>query len=482
MHPPETPRSRTGRGRPQGGGRTWRADAAPSHKASAGFRGAASRGQRASARSSIAAGPSQDDAFEAAVAHAEEALEPRDRALARLIVMTVLRRKGELDAVVSSFLQKPLPADCGRLKSILLAAAAQLLVLETPPHAAISLAVDQTRADRHAHRFDKLTKRRTAARLDAGQGRARHPRRREAQRTRVAAQALAGGLWRGGSKPHRRCFCSAEAALDISVKSEPQTWAERLGGVVVPTGSIRLHAHGRIEDLPGFADGAWWVQDAAAALPALLLGDVAGLDVADLCAAPGGKTAQLAARGANVTAVDLSAERLKRVSENLTRLSLEAEVIAADVTTWEPGRQFDAVLLDAPCTATGTIRRHPDILYLKRETDIAELAAIQAKLLEAASKLVKPGGVIVYCTCSLEPQEGVDQITGLPGRASGVRAHGRSPLARAASKRPSSPPTATSGRCPSISPGGTRTVRPRRLLCQPAAARPTPETEDKSKP
>ncbi len=175
-----------------------------------------------------------------------------------------------------------------------------------------------------------------------------------------------------------------EAPLDLTVKSEAPAWAERLGGIVLPTGSVRLKAGGRIEDLAGYADGAWWVQDAAAALPARLLGAVAGCTVADLCAAPGGKTAELAAAGARVTAVELSGARLARLRANLERLHLEAELVEADAATWAPGRTFDAVLLDAPCTATGTIRRHPDILRLKRPEDVAALGQLQARLLDNA--------------------------------------------------------------------------------------------------
>ena len=189
-------------------------------------------------------------------------------------------------------------------------------------------------------------------------------------------------------------------------EGDPQPWAERLGGIVLPTGSVRLAAGGRIEDLAGYAEGAWWVQDAAAALPARLLGDVAGRAVADLCAAPGGKTAELAAAGADVTAVELAGARLARLRANLDRLQLKAELVEADAATWAPGSTFDAVLLDAPCTSTGTIRRHPDILHLKRPEDVAALAALQSRLLDNAARLVKPGGMLVYCTCSLEPEEG----------------------------------------------------------------------------
>jgi 16S rRNA (cytosine967-C5)-methyltransferase len=173
---------------------------------------------------------------------------------------------------------------------------------------------------------------------------------------------------------------------------------------------VRCSHVGRIEDLDGYADGAWWVQDAAAALPVKLLGDVAGLSALDLCAAPGGKTAQLAAGGARVVAVDKSAGRLARLQENLQRLGLSADVSVADAQSFESETLFDVVLLDAPCTATGTIRRHPDILYLKRSEDVGALAALQAKLLRQAARLVKPGGTLLYCTCSLEPEEGEDQI------------------------------------------------------------------------
>lgn len=359
-----------------------------------------------------------DEAFEAASARIGT-LDPRDRALARLIVMTVLRRKGELQAVIASFLEKPLPADTGRLWPILLSAGAQLLLLETPPHAAISLAVDQCRADPKARRFDRLANavlRRVAtagpevmARLDP-------------VTANVPPWLLARWTAAYGESRAREIAAASlrEAALDLSVKSEAAAWAERLGGLLLPTGTVRLARAGRVEDLAGYADGAWWVQDAAAALPARLLGPVAGLSVADLCAAPGGKTAELAAAGAEVTAVDQSSARLARLRENLARLKLRAEVVEADATAWEPGRTFDAVLLDAPCSATGTIRRHPDILHLKRKDDTLERVALQERLLDRAARLVRPGGLLVYCTCSLEPEEGPAQVARLLAAAPGL--------------------------------------------------------------
>jgi 16S rRNA (cytosine967-C5)-methyltransferase len=355
-------------------------------------------------------GHTLEDGFESAAgAFASSPLEARDRAFARLLATTVLRRKGELDAVLGSFIEKPLPEQRGPLSHILRVAAAQLLVLATPAHAAISLAVDQTRADRYARRFDRLTN--AVLRRVATDGAARLAGLQGAT-LNIPAWRYAGWEKAFGAETARRIAEAslAEAPLDLSVKSEPEAWAERLGGKVLGTGSVRLEASGRIEDLPGFGDGAWWVQDAAAALPARLFRDVRGKDIADLCAAPGGKTAQLAAAGGRVTAVDLSPERLKRLAENLARLQLEAELVASDVLAWEPGRAFDAVLLDVPCTSTGTIRRHPDILYLKRGEDTTAAAALQSRLLDAAAKLVKPGGLLVYCTCSLEPEEGERQI------------------------------------------------------------------------
>ena len=207
-----------------------------------------------------------------------------------------------------------------------------------------------------------------------------------------------------------------EPPLDLTVKSDPQHWAIEMSGRVLPNRSVRLLPKGRIEALPGFEQGAWWVQDVAASLPAHLMGDVAGKRVADLCAAPGGKTAQLALAGASVVAVDISKTRLKTLAANLARLGLAATTVAADAATWSPEERFDAVLLDAPCSSTGTIRRHPDIPYLKSPKDIEALAALQARLLDNATALLKPGGTLVYSTCSLELEEGEAQIAALLAR------------------------------------------------------------------
>jgi 16S rRNA (cytosine967-C5)-methyltransferase len=210
----------------------------------------------------------------------------------------------------------------------------------------------------------------------------------------------------------------AEAALDLTPKSDAQAWAARLGGHLLATGTVRLADAGRVEELPGYDEGGWWVQDAAAALPSRLVAVTPGLEIADLCAAPGGKSASLAARGARVWAVDVSAQRLERLAANMARLGLADRVtpVVADVLSWQPDRRFDAVLLDAPCLSTGTIRRHPDILHLKRPSDLATLVALQSRLLDRAAALVEPGGMLVYCTCSLEPEEGEQQIAGLLSR------------------------------------------------------------------
>jgi 16S rRNA (cytosine967-C5)-methyltransferase len=219
-----------------------------------------------------------------------------------------------------------------------------------------------------------------------------------------------------------------EPALDLTVKSDAEMWAAKLDGRLLPTGSVRTIAHGNVTALPGFSEGAWWVQDAAAALPARLFGDIAGLRVADLCAAPGGKTAQLVAAGALVSAVDRAPARVERLRENLARLSLDAELICADAAAWTAEQKFDAVLLDAPCSSTGTIRRHPDVPWLKRVSDITALAALQRRLIERAVALTKPGGTLVYCTCSLEPEENETVIADLLAREPTMR---RAPIAGA---------------------------------------------------
>ncbi len=354
-----------------------------------------------------------DDAFAGAIAKpAFASLAFRDRAFARAIAATALRRLGQIEDMLGRFLERPLPAGAFEARFILIAGAAQLAFMDVAPHAAIGLAVEQAKRTRGGGHFAGL--------LNAVL------RRVSGQKASILASQDPGKLnapeWLWRRWVHRYGAETAakiaaahleEPQLDLSVKADAQAWAERLSGAALPWGTVRLFAKGRIEDIEGYGEGAWWVQDAAAAMPAVLLGDVKGLRVADLCAAPGGKTAQLAARGAKPAAVDISASRLRRLRENLERLHLDAEIVQANAAEWTPPEPFDAVLLDAPCSATGTIRRNPDIAYLKSDADIAALAGVQARLLSHALDLVKPGGRLVYATCSLEPEEGEAQIEAL---------------------------------------------------------------------
>ncbi len=362
-----------------------------------------------------------DDQFDGAQAHpALPSLADRDRALTRMLAATVLRRLGTLRHLLLQYLANGFPADAPRVATTLLLGAAQILWLDVPDHAAVDLAVRLAQTDRRAARYPALVN--AVLRRVAREG------RESLAALDTAALDIPGWLlarWRahfGAAAAQAMAAALAHPPpLDITVKADAETWAARLRGHVLPTGTVRtVTAAGPVSRLPGYAEGAWWVQDAAAAIPARLLGDVAGLAVADLCAAPGGKTAQLAAAGADVTAVDRSAARLARLAANMARLGLRVETVVADAAEWQAG-PFDAVLVDAPCLATGTLRRHPDIAWLKRESDLAPLAALQARLLDRAIALTRPGGRIVYCTCSLEPEEGEAQIAALLAREARVR-------------------------------------------------------------
>jgi 16S rRNA (cytosine967-C5)-methyltransferase len=339
------------------------------------------------------------------------ALPERDRALTRALAATVLRRLGTLRHLLGQFLDRGPPADAPRVETALLLGAAQILLLDVPDHAAVDLSVRLVRADRRAARYAGLVN--AVLRRVAQQGTARL---QAADTSTLDTPAWLMTRWtRAYGAETARAIAQAngrEAALDLTVKEDPAHWANQLGGRVLPTGTVRVIAHGPVSQLPGFAEGAWWVQDAAAALPARLLGDVRGKSVADLCAAPGGKTAQLAQAGARVVAVDRTEARLLRLRQNLARLKLAAETVAADAAQWQAG-PFDAVLVDAPCSSTGTIRRHPDIPWLKREDDIGALTALQRSLVGHAAELLRPGGLLIYCTCSLEPEECEDIVAGL---------------------------------------------------------------------
>ena len=347
------------------------------------------------------------------------ALAERDRALVRVLIATVLRRLGTLRHLLGLFLDRGLPAQAPQVETALLLGAAQILFLNVPDHAAVDLSVRIAQADRRAAGFAGLIN--AVLRRLAREGAARlaaldtstldAPDWLMARWTAAYGAATAGAI----AAANRN-----EPALDLTVKSDPEYWADKLGGRVLATRSVRVIAAGAVRALPGFADGAWWVQDAGAALPARLLGDVRGRRVADLCAAPGGKTAQLALAGAHVTALDRAPARLQRLRDNLARLALKAEIVTADVEEWS-AEPFDAVLLDAPCSSTGTIRRHPDVPWLKNAGDIVKLSALQRRLLDRALALIKPGGTLVYCTCSLEPDENEAVVAGLLARAPKVR-------------------------------------------------------------
>jgi 16S rRNA (cytosine967-C5)-methyltransferase len=370
-----------------------------------------------------------DDQLEGAAAHPGlKALSDRDRALMRRLVATILRRLGTLGHVLSRLLDRGVPTDAPRAQSALLIGAAQILWMDVPDHAAVDLSVRLVQSDRRSAKYAGLVNavlRRCA---------------REAQPLidEVSAQALDVPPWlmarwtaHYGAETAKEIAVaiSHEPSLDMTVKSEADQWATRLHGEVLPTGTVRTLLQGSVPMLPGYSDGQWWVQDAAAALPVRLFGDLTGKTVVDLCAAPGGKTAQLIHAGALVTAVDRSPNRVARLRGNLARLTLEAETVVADGAEWpgsSSGDGFDAVLLDAPCSSTGTIRRHPDIAWLKQEADIGVLVALQKRLLQRAVALLKPGGTLVYCTCSLEPEEGEQAVAALLAAEPGVR---RAPVA-----------------------------------------------------
>jgi 16S rRNA (cytosine967-C5)-methyltransferase len=343
------------------------------------------------------------------------ALDPRDRAFVRLLLATTLRRLGEIDTVLGAMIERPLEGANAAGQQILRLGAAQLLFLGTPAHAAVDTAVDLAEGARLGH-LKGLTNAvlRRVARDGVAMLGDRDPARLNTPLW----------LWQSWSAAYgedaTRAIAAAhliEAPLDLTPRGDADFWAGRLEAEKLPTGTLRRRAGGAIGELPGYAEGAWWVQDAAATLPARLLGDVAGRRVADLCAAPGGKTMQLCAAGAAVTAVDISARRVTRLSENLARAGLAAELVTADAAQWMPAETFDAVLLDAPCSGTGTLRRHPDIAWLKDEEDVSRLTLTQDRLLVHALELLKPGGTLVYAVCSLEEDEGPARITALLGRA-----------------------------------------------------------------
>lgn len=326
-------------------------------------------------------------------------LEPSDRALAIAIAQEVLRWLPDLDLLIDSQTRLPLAEDA-KARMVLRMALVQMLRLGTPPHAAIATALPL---------------------LEKGPRRLVHgvlgslwrlqPKLADAPSLTLPVADRWKAAWGAELAEAARLALAEPPLLDLTLADPAQTghWAEQLAGTSLIPGHVRLSRGSAIEMLPGYAEGAWWVQDLAASLPARLLGQGNGRTVADLCAAPGGKTMQLASQGWDVTALDKSAKRLERLAANLERTGLAAKCNTGDVLAWQPEAPFDAVLLDAPCTATGTFRRHPDVLHRIGQKQIAELVELQAAMLDKAAVMVKPGGMLVYATCSLEPEEGEQQ-------------------------------------------------------------------------
>jgi 16S rRNA (cytosine967-C5)-methyltransferase len=338
-------------------------------------------------------------------------LDSRDRAFARLLAATTLRRLGQIDALIGGALATPLPPRAHKVQDVLRLGVAQLLFLDTPPHAAVDTAVDLARTlglNAHVKLVNAVLRRLAREGRDqlAGQ---------DAARLNTPDWLWDSWCAAYGEDTARRIAAAhlAEAPLDITARDDAPSLAAALEAEILPTGTLRRSTGGAVETLPGFAEGSWWVQDMAAALPARLFGPLAGRTIADLCAAPGGKTLQLAAAGASVWALDRSEARLDRLRQNLERVRLTAEVIVADAADWQPPHPLDGVLLDAPCSATGTTRRHPDAPWTKGPGDVAKLAAAQDRLLHAAVDMVAPGGLIVFCTCSLQPEEGPARVDAL---------------------------------------------------------------------
>ena len=330
-----------------------------------------------------------------------------DRALARAIAGEVLRRLVDLDALIDSATRQALASDA-KARMVLRMMLAQWLRLATPPHAVVATGLPLLAGGprRLAHGvFGALLRRAVAL----PQAPTLPPD--VAARWGERAAAIAHGL-------------AEPPPLDLSLKDWTETagWAERLGGTSLAPGHVRLARGEHVADLAGFKEGAWWVQDLAASIPARLLGNGEGRRVLDLAAAPGGKTLQLAAAGWRVTAVDASGKRLDVLRQNLARTGLEAEIVTADILEWEPDAPFDAVLLDAPCTATGTCRRHPDVLHRIGARHIAEMAQLQAQLIDRGARWVGPGGALVYAVCSLEREEGEQIARRVPLRPDPVSA------------------------------------------------------------
>ena len=337
------------------------------------------------------------------------ALTGADRGFASYIVRTALRRLGQIDALIDHCVPDSLPRKARPVRDVLRIGITQLLFSATAPHAAVSTTVDLCR-DVEQVPFAKL--------VNAVMRRIQREGAQLLEAQDPARLNTSDWLWDSWVSAYGEETARAIAAvhletppLDLTPKSDPEMWAEQLGGTVILDGTVRLSEASDVTMLDGFEDGHWWVQDAAARLAVILLGDLQDKHVIDLCAAPGGKTMELLSLGASVTAVDISERRMGRVRENLQRTGYPATLVTEDARTWEPNTLADIVLLDAPCSSTGTLRRHPDIAHLKSMDDVTKLSGIQDQLLDRAAVYIKPGGMLMFVTCSLQPQEGLERVT-----------------------------------------------------------------------
>ncbi|WP_413813666.1 RsmB/NOP family class I SAM-dependent RNA methyltransferase [Rhizobium sp. Root274] len=340
------------------------------------------------------------------------ALNDADRALVRAILQTALRHLPRLELILKALLDSPLPEGARALHHLLIVAATQMIYLDIPDHSAVDLAVEQANRDPRSRRFAKLVNA-ILRRI----GREKQELLEYVSDVPCIPDWFLDRLTEIYGEDHALAIAAAQlepVTIDLTVKADPEQWAQKLSGRVLPTGTVRLDPFkGTITALEGFETGEWWVQDAAASIPAQLFGELDGKRVADLCAAPGGKTAQLVLAGADVTAIEQSQSRLRRLSANLDRLQFKAETRCVNLLELEDEQGFDAILLDAPCSSTGTTRRHPDVLWTKDSADIAKLAALQERLLRHAITLLKSGGRIVFSNCSIDPIEGeilVDKV------------------------------------------------------------------------
>jgi len=341
-------------------------------------------------------------------------LERRERNLARMIVATVLRRKGQMDALIEKAQDKKQELRPSTIYYLLYIGIAQLLFMDVPDHAAVDVTVRLTEAEKMERQKGLIN---ALLRRIGREGKDWLSALDEVQ-TNIPQWLLEQWVKDYGLTDAAKIAQASltEAKTDITLKEhkEPKHshWAETLDSTILPTGSLRRHGGGSVIDLEGFNDGAWWVQDASAAIPARLFGDIKDKIVIDLCAAPGGKTSQLAAQGAQVIALDRSAKRMERLTENMARMGFkdQVEIAIGDGALWLPREPVDAVLLDAPCSATGTLRRHPDVMHLKSGHDVSRLGDLQTRLLDNTAKMIKSDGMIIYCTCSLQKSEGERQV------------------------------------------------------------------------